>query len=110
MTQPDWGPWEADTIAPFPACPTCNGTDRWQDMRGEWRCCKCERDAGNRAVANTVRMLNAREHYAQERAAGKTRKPRSKPPVAKVDASDIIEQAKRENREHAAQARKPDSD
>lgn len=93
-----WGEdgWPLDTVEPFPPCKKCGSVNFWQDFRGEWRCCVCERDAGNRAMSNAARMLAAKE------AAAKMPKRQRKPPKAKPDAEeshqDIIERAKRENR------------
>ena len=60
MSTADWGD-EPNTVPLFDPCPVCSGTDRWQDLRGNWHCTVCAKDAGRAAMNNTIRLLTIRD-------------------------------------------------
>jgi hypothetical protein len=59
-------------IAPE-ACPTCNGSERWQDFGGGWHCERCE--PRTRATRLRERARQVRGRYAKESDAVKRPRP-----------------------------------
>ena len=54
--------WPIDTIAQPAPCPTCIGSEWWQDLMGGWHCERCE--PRTRATQLLEHVQRLRERYA----------------------------------------------